>query len=165
MCWAHNCAGDQCQSPSAGRSLKNTYIILVLIYWELLGRPTVPVLEKIGVAGPPLIGSTYPSAYRQAPSTMASLYGRGAQCWWVMPTNCPPQWYMSSIPIPAYHTPLIPIPCHIPYHTIPFHTIPFDLIPYLGSCYQVWKVFLQAAILVRWAPSFMDRFFRLLLSF
>ena len=20
---------------------------------------------------------------------MASLYGRGAQCWWVIPTNCP----------------------------------------------------------------------------
>ena len=54
-----------------------------------LGWPTVPVLEKIGVAGPPLIGSTYPSAYQQAPSTMASLYGRGAQFWWVIPTNCP----------------------------------------------------------------------------
>ena len=22
---------------------------------------------------------------------MASLYGRGAQCWWVIPTNCPGQ--------------------------------------------------------------------------
>ena len=54
-----------------------------------LGQPTVPVLEKIGVASPPLIGSTYPSAYQQAPSTMASLYGQGAQCWWVIPTNCP----------------------------------------------------------------------------
>ena len=56
-----------------------------------LGRPTVPVLEKTGVASPPLIGSTYPSAYQQAPSTMASLYGRGAQCWWVIPTHCPGQ--------------------------------------------------------------------------
>ena len=58
---------------------------------------------------------------------------------------------------------------HVTYHTIPYHTIPFDLIPYhqgcLGSFHQIWKVFLQAAILVRWAPSFVDRFFRFLLSF
>ena len=42
-----------------------------------LGQPTVPVLKKIGVAGPPLMGSTYPSAHQQAPSTMACLYGQG----------------------------------------------------------------------------------------
>ena len=58
---------------------------------------------------------------------------------------------------------------HVTYHTIPYHTIPFDLISYhqgcLGSFHQIWKVFLQAAILVRWAPSFVDRFFRFLLSF
>ena len=58
---------------------------------------------------------------------------------------------------------------HVTYHTIPYQTIPFDLIPYhqgcLGSFYQIWKVFLQAAIRVHWAPSFVDRFFRFLLSF
>ena len=59
---------------------------------------------------------------------------------------------------------LIPIPCYIPYYTIPFDLIPYHL-GCLGSFYQVWKVFLQAAILVRWAPSFVDRFFRFLLSF
>ena len=52
-----------------------------------LGQPTVPVLEKIGVASPPLIGSTYPLAHQQAPSTMASLYGWGAQCCWGKVTN------------------------------------------------------------------------------
>ncbi|EDQ98331.1 uncharacterized protein LACBIDRAFT_303938 [Laccaria bicolor S238N-H82] len=32
----------------------------------------------------------YPSsAHKQAPSTMACLYVRGSQCWWVIPTNCP----------------------------------------------------------------------------
>ena len=52
-----------------------------------LGWPTVPVLEQIGVADPPLIGSTYPLDHQQAPSTMASLYGRGTQCCWGKVTN------------------------------------------------------------------------------
>ena len=40
------------------------------------------------------------------------------------------EWYMSSIPITRhhgmenpYHTPLIPIPCHLPYHVTLYHTI------------------------------------------
>ena len=33
------------------------------------------------------MGSTYPSAHQQAPSTMACLYGRGAQCCWGKFTN------------------------------------------------------------------------------
>ena len=52
-----------------------------------LDWPTVPVLEEIGVASPPLIGLTYPSAHQQAPSTIASLYGWGAQCCWGKVTN------------------------------------------------------------------------------
>ena len=64
-----------------------------------LGRPTTPVLEKIGVAGPPLIRSPYPSAHQQAPSTMPSLYGLGAQCWSVIPTNCPDFSTSNSIPL------------------------------------------------------------------
>jgi hypothetical protein len=39
------------------------------------------------LAGPPLMGSTDPSAHQQAPSTMARLYGRGAQCCWGKVTN------------------------------------------------------------------------------
>ena len=88
-------------------------------------------------------------------------------------------WYMSSIPIPWYHrmenpshTPLIPMPCHLPYHvtlyhTIWPHTISFDLIPYhltpyhamrgiWGAFNQIWEVILQGEILVHWAPSFVD---------
>ena len=46
--------------------------------------------------------------------------------WFRVPRGYPiPQWYMSSIPTPPYrgmqnpyHTPLIPIPHHIPYHII-----------------------------------------------
>ena len=49
-------------------------------YRERIGSP-------IPVTGPPLMGSTYPSAHLQVPSTMACLYGRGAQCWWGKVTN------------------------------------------------------------------------------
>ncbi|EDQ99184.1 uncharacterized protein LACBIDRAFT_335260 [Laccaria bicolor S238N-H82] len=49
---------------------------------RLVGRHTEPVLKKIWVAEPALMGSTYTSAHQQAPSTMACLYGQGAQCCW-----------------------------------------------------------------------------------
>ena len=57
-----------------------------------LGWPIIPVLKKIWVAGPPLMGSTYPLAHQQAPSTMACLYSRGAQCWWGKVTNTCEDW-------------------------------------------------------------------------
>ena len=45
------------------------------------------------------MGSTYPSAHQQAPSTMACLYSRGAQCWWGKVTNtCAPPSSISSVP-------------------------------------------------------------------
>ncbi|KIJ90518.1 hypothetical protein K443DRAFT_116473, partial [Laccaria amethystina LaAM-08-1] len=53
----------------------------------LLGRLRTPLLIEMLLAGPPLMGSTDPSAHQQAPSTMARLYGRGAQCCWGKVTN------------------------------------------------------------------------------
>ncbi|EDQ99865.1 uncharacterized protein LACBIDRAFT_334735 [Laccaria bicolor S238N-H82] len=54
---------------------------------RLVGRHTEPLLKKIWVAEPALMGSTYTSAHQQAPSTMACLYGQGAQCCWGKVTN------------------------------------------------------------------------------
>ena len=43
------------------------------------------------------MGSTYPSAHQQAPSTMACLYGQGAQCCWGKVTNtCVPEILISA---------------------------------------------------------------------
>ncbi|KIJ89483.1 hypothetical protein K443DRAFT_72479, partial [Laccaria amethystina LaAM-08-1] len=53
----------------------------------LLGRLRTPLLIEMLLAGPPLMVSTDPSAHQQAPSTMARLYGRGAQCCWGKVTN------------------------------------------------------------------------------
>ena len=72
-----------------------------------------------------------------------------------------------------------PIPFSFQYHLTLYHTIgiikafQFQSKPYhhskavtgcLGSFLQSIKLCLQAAILVCWAPSFVDRFFRFLLS-
>ena len=63
-----------------------------------------------------------------------------------------------------YHV-TIPIPC---YHTIPCHLIPYQMTSYhhtkaipgcLGSFFKIYKLFLQAAILVHWVPFFVERFF------
>ena len=85
-------------------------------------------------------------------------YLEGTHCGVVneLHTNTTIPWNGKPIPYPTHTNTML-------------HTIPFDLIPYhqgcLGSFYQIWEVFLQAAILVHWAPSFVDRFFRFLLSF
>ena len=54
------------------------HFLVVIFSWK-----TFPKLNC-----PPLIMSTYPSAHQQALAAMACLYHHGAQCWWVIPTNC-----------------------------------------------------------------------------
>ena len=54
------------------------HFLVVIFSWK-----TFPKLNC-----PPLIESTYPSAHQQALAAMACLYHHGAQCWWVIPTNC-----------------------------------------------------------------------------
>ena len=78
-------------------------------------------------------------------------------------TNTMLPWNGKPIPYPTHsNTMSLTIPSHlIPYHLTSYHTIR----GVWGPFYQIWKVFLQAAILVHWAPSFVDRFFRFLLSF
>ena len=78
-------------------------------------------------------------------------------------------WYHT---IPYHSIPPHTIPSHlIPYHSTSYHTIPYHtIIPNLSQggwdpFYKIWKLFLQAAVLAHWAPSFVDRFFRFLLSF
>ncbi|KIJ95210.1 hypothetical protein K443DRAFT_109173, partial [Laccaria amethystina LaAM-08-1] len=61
----------------------------------LLGRLKRP-LKIILLAGPSLMGSTYPSAHQQAPSTMASFYGWGAQYYWGKVTNTCGDWTLKS---------------------------------------------------------------------
>ena len=132
-----------------------------------LGKPTVPVLKKIWVAGPPLMGSIYPLAHQQASSTMACLYGQGAQCCWGKVTNTcvgatwqpnnkwhsslvidfgPPCEYLLSPPslilTPSFHSPSFPYSSSFPHSPfIPHSTsFPFSL-PAFSTflCFSPWK--------------------------
>ena len=93
--------------------------------------------------------------------------------WFRVPWGYPiPRWYMSSIPIPPYcgmktHTIPHSYQYHVTYHTIPYHTIwPHTILSGVsGVLVPNMKSISEAAVLVHWAPSFVDRFFRFLLSF
>ncbi|EDR13184.1 uncharacterized protein LACBIDRAFT_322665 [Laccaria bicolor S238N-H82] len=78
---ASSLLGAQNEIHDLGQFQQGQFII------RLVGRHTEPLLKKIWVAEPALMGSTYTSAHQQAPSTMACLYGQGAQCCWGKVTN------------------------------------------------------------------------------
>ena len=95
------------------------------------------------------------------------VYPWGYSILWISkPWRYPiPGWYnLHTIPP---HT----IPFHPSYHTIPYHITSYHtIIPKLwqgvwGPLYKIWKLFLQAAKLVHWAPFFVDWFFTFLVTF
>ena len=78
------------------------------------------------------------------------------------------QWYHGMEN--SYHIPLISTPC---YHTIPCYCIPYQMTSYhtkaftgcLGSFFKIYKLFLQAAILVHWVPFSVAMFFMFFLRY
>ena len=85
------------------------------------------------------------------------LEGTHSRVVYELHSNTMVPWNGKPIPYPTHsNTMSLTIPCHlILYHLTSYHTIR----SVWGPFYQIWKVFLQAAILVCWAPSFVDRFF------